>query len=70
MEVICAFDNSKSKWGDKSYGVIVRNPEELPTLINKNSRLIIASIYHEEISKQIEKMGISDYYIFIDGLRY
>jgi lipopolysaccharide cholinephosphotransferase len=69
-EVVCAFDNSKSKWGHKSYGVIVRNPAELPKLLNENSRLIIASIYHKEISTQLESMGISDYYIFIDGLRY
>ncbi|MDR2727621.1 MAG: LicD family protein [Chitinispirillales bacterium] len=70
LKVICAFDNSKSKWRNKSYGVTIRNPAELPELLNDNSRLIIASIHHEEISKQLENMGISDYYIFIDGLRY
>jgi lipopolysaccharide cholinephosphotransferase len=70
LEVVCAFDNSKIKWGTEAYSINVRNPEELPKLLDDNSRLIIASIYHKEISKQLEESGISDYYIFIDGYNY
>jgi lipopolysaccharide cholinephosphotransferase len=70
LNVVCAFDNSKAKWGTISYGKKVRCPDELPGLLNENSRVIIASVYHPEISKQLERMGIKDYYIFLDGLRY
>jgi lipopolysaccharide cholinephosphotransferase len=70
VNVVCAFDNSKAKWGSAAYGTPVRNPAELPGLVKEGSRLIIASIYHKEISKQLESMGIKDYYIFIDGLNY
>jgi lipopolysaccharide cholinephosphotransferase len=70
LEVLCVFDNSMSKWGEAWYGLPVRPPHELPEIYNENTRLIIASIYHKEISQQLTKMGISDYYIFIDGLNY
>ena len=70
FNVVCAFDNAKSKWGTTAYGVPVRSPEELLKLLDENSRLIIASIYHKEISKQLDNMDIKDYYFFIDGWNY
>jgi lipopolysaccharide cholinephosphotransferase len=70
LNVICAFDNAESKWGTNAYGVPVRSPAELPGLLDGNSRLIIASIYHKEISKQLDAMHIRDYFIFIDGWNY
>jgi len=70
LDVVCAFDNSKKKWGTDAYGLSVRNPAELPEIIGDNSRLIIASIYHKEIGAQLERMGIEDFYIFIDGWNY
>lgn len=70
LNVVCAFDNRKAAWGSLAYGVPVRSPSELPALMDENSRLIIASIYHKEIAKQLEEMNIFDYYFFIDGLKY
>jgi lipopolysaccharide cholinephosphotransferase len=70
LNVVCAFDNRKDAWGNYAYGVPVRSPLELPELMDENSRLIIASIYHKEIAAQLEEMGIFDYYIFVDGLKY
>ncbi len=69
-DVTCVFDNSAAKWGSLACGKPVRNPAELPGCLNEGSRLIIASVYYKEISRQLEAMGISDYYIFIDGLNY
>ena len=70
LDVVCAFDNPEAKWGTVSYGLTVRSPSELPELLDSNSRLIIASIYHKEISKQLDNMNIKDYYFFIDGYKY
>lgn len=70
IDVVCAFDNSPSKWGKQAYGVSIRNPKELPELLDDDSRLITASIWHREIAKQLDKMGIDDYYVFIDGWNY
>lgn len=70
LNVVCAFDNRKAAWGSLAYGVPVRPPSELPALMDDNSRLIIASIYHKEIAKQLEDMNIYEHYIFIDGLKY
>ena len=70
LDIICAFDNSKTKWGTNAYNIPVRPPDELPSIINGNSRLIIASIHHREIIAQLNKMGIEDYYVFVDGWNY
>ena len=70
VNVVCTFDNAEEKWGTTAYGVTVRNPDELPNIITKEDRLIITSIYHKEISKQLRDLGISDFYIFIDGYYY
>jgi LPS biosynthesis protein len=70
LNVICAFDNREDVWGNSAYGVSVRSPSELPLLMDENSRLIIASIYHKEIAMQLEAMKVFDFYIFMDGLKY
>ena len=70
LNVICTFDNAESKWGTTAYGVPVRSPNDLPELFDSDSRLIITSIYHKEIGLQLDKMGIKDYFVFIDGWNY
>lgn len=70
LDVACAFDNSALKWGTTAYGVPVRSPAELPGLVDDGSRLIIASIYHKEIGKQLDDMNMRDYFVFIDGWKY
>ncbi len=65
-QVVCTFDNDPGKWGKEAFGVEVRDPSVLPSLIDDNSRVIIVSIWHQEIGKQLEKMGISDYYVYLD----
>lgn len=65
-QVVCTFDNDSRKWGQKAFGVEVRDPATLPSFIDENSRVIIVSIWHQEIGKQLEKMGISDYYVYLD----
>jgi hypothetical protein len=64
--VVCTFDNDSSKWGKFSFDVEVRNPNDLLALIDSDSRVIIVSLWHQEIGRQLEKMGISDYYVFLD----
>jgi lipopolysaccharide cholinephosphotransferase len=66
----CAFDNDKEKWGKTLYGVPVMNPASIPDMKGKGARLIIISLYHREIGEQLDRMGISDYYIFVDGWKY
>jgi len=70
LDIACTFDNDPKKWGTTAYGVPVRNPAELPRMLVKNDRVIIVSIYHKEIGKQLKGLGVKDYFIFIDGLKY
>jgi len=70
VDVACTFDNDPKKWGATAYGVPVRNPAELPRILMDDDRVVIVSVYHKEIGKQLEDMGVKDYYIFLDGLKY
>ena len=65
-QVVCIFDNDSSKWGQQAYGIEVRDPAELLDRIDENSRVIIVSLWHQEIGRQLEKMGIDDYYVYLD----
>mgnify|MGYP002715328740 CR=1 FL=1 len=67
-QVVCTFDNDSDKWGKDAFGIKVQNPAELPKVLDTNSCLIVVSIWHQEIGKQLEEMGISEYYVFLDGL--
>ena len=65
-QVVCTFDNDPGKWGKEAYGVPIRDPKDLPGLYDKDSRVIIVSLWHQEIGRQLEEMGIRDYYVYID----
>lgn len=67
-QVICTFDNDSSKWGTEAFGIKICNPAEIPKLLDDDGILIIVSIWHQEIGRQLEAMGISDYYVFFDEL--
>ncbi len=66
-QVECTFDNDRNKWGSKAYGLEVKNPDQIPSLLDGNSRLIIVSLWHQEIGAQLEAMGIDDYYVYLDN---
>jgi len=66
--VVCTFDNDSNKWGQTAFDVSIKNPAEIPQLLDDNSILIIVSIWYKEIGRQLEQMGIKDYHIFLDGL--
>jgi len=70
LNVVAAYDNSTDKHGTVTYGVPIKNPTELADVDLTDARIIIASIYHKEISKQLENMDIHEYYVFIDGWKY
>jgi len=70
QDVICVFDNSEAKLGTVVYGLPIKSPDEIPDIYNKNTRLIITSVFHKEIGKKLDNMNIKDYYVFIDGWDY
>jgi len=67
-QVVYTFDNDPNKWGNEAFGVEIRNPAEIPNLLDADGILIIVSIWHQEIGRQLEAMGIADYYVFFDDL--
>lgn len=64
------FDNDPAKWGSRLYDIEIKNPEEILELMGENSRIIIVNRNYEEITKQLEDMGIFDYYYYAEGKLY
>lgn len=54
-------DNDIRKQGTNFHGVEVISPEKLK---NSNNKVVVASIYYEEISIQLKNMGISNFEIY------
>lgn len=66
-QVVCTFDNDSGKWGREVFGVEVRDPSVLPEIYEEGDRIIIVSLWHQEIGRQLERLGIDDYYVYLDG---
>ena len=60
---VIAFDNDPNKWGTEKHGVPIKPPEEIPEYVKKGGRVLITCAKQEEIMTQLEKMGISEYYV-------
>jgi len=70
INMMCSINNDESKWGSIECGLPVKSPNELPKLLTQNTRLIVSSWRYDRICTQLKEMGIHDYYVFIDGLKY
>jgi hypothetical protein len=66
----CVFDNDGKKWGRTLCGVPVLPPARIPEIMDDGSRLIVISLYHREIGEQLIGMGVTDYFVFVDGWKY
>lgn len=62
-----ATDNDSKKWGKVLFGVPIEAPEKINELPPEKRHVIICSIYYKEIAQQLEAMGITEYYIFIQN---
>lgn len=60
-------DNSEENWGKEKYGIIITGPGSLINLPKENLHIIICNIYYRQIGKQLENMGFSEYYIYVQN---
>jgi len=67
-QVVCTFDNDPNKWDKESFGVEVHNPAEIQQIVDRDSIIIVVSLWYQEIGEQLERMGITDYFVFLDFL--
>ncbi len=63
-------DNDENKWERQRMGIPIKSPEEILKVPEKKRRLIICSFYYKEIQKQLEKMGIHDYHVYIQHMEW
>lgn len=67
-------DNDSKKWGIQKNGIEIKAPDILKELPMDKYRIVIASNYYEQITEQLENMGISErdyrvYTRFLDELK-
>lgn len=55
IECVCFVDNAETKWGTSLENVEIKSPQ---VLINQDCRIVIASVYQEEIEQQLAQMKI------------
>lgn len=58
-------DNDKAKWGQEKQGVLIKSPQSILSISEKDRRIIICSVHYRQIEKQLKDMGITDYRIYI-----
>lgn len=68
--VICFVDNDIKFSGTKYNNVPIIFADKLLQYYDEETTIIVATIYHYEICKQLEKMGITSYEVMIDGHIY
>ncbi len=52
-------DNNKKRWGEKLFGLEIKDPAELLNL-QDDGAILICNIYHCEIEAQIREMGVNN----------
>lgn len=63
-------DNDENKWGRSRMGIEIKEPGAILEVPEKKRHLIICSFYYREISRQLDKMGIHDYKVYIQNMEW
>ncbi|GBG06374.1 hypothetical protein PAT3040_00899, partial [Paenibacillus agaridevorans] len=63
-------DNSSAKWDTSKHGIPIKDPKDILTIEEDKRHVIICSIHHRAIGKQLEKMGIHDYFIYVQDWKW
>lgn len=63
-------DNDENKWERRRMGIEICSPQKLLELPKDKYKLIICSFYYKEIGKQLEKMGITDYKVYVQHMNW
>lgn len=66
----CLIDNDENKWGRSRMGIEICSPQKLTELPKDSYHLIICSFYYKEIAKQLETMGITDYKVYVQHVKW
>lgn len=60
-DIIHFCDNDEKKWGKRICGIEIISPKEL---FRHDCKIIIASIYSDDIKSQLSHMGLSNIYVY------
>lgn len=70
-EIIFYVDNDKSKKGKKLHDIEIIDVSRLMQIYDaQNMDIIISSQYFKEIEEQLSNIGITQYYVILEGLLY
>lgn len=69
-DIICFVDNNLSLDGTSYRNVPIICADKLPQYYNEEVTVVVATVYHYEICKQLDEMGIDSYKVMLDGHVY
>lgn len=70
-DILFYVDNDKNKSGSKLHGIEIIDLRRLKEIYEKDSMdVVISSRYFSAIGEQLRGIGISEYYIMVEGLLY
>lgn len=67
FRLVYAVDNDYKKWGTYFHDLPIYNPEELLKENKDEIIILVASMYFNDISAQLEKMGYKQNHQYVDG---
>ena len=68
LTIFSCVDNNIKTWGKMFMGLEIHSPSMLKEA-PEQWHIIIANGYYREIGEQLERMGITDYYVYVDEWR-
>ena len=63
-------DNDKNKWGRNRQGVEIKSPEAILSVPAGRRKVIVCSAHYPEIEKQLQEMGITEYSVYIQHVKW
>lgn len=69
-EIICFVDNNPALSGTYLFGVPIISADRIMEYQKNNIDIVVCTDAHYQIGKQLRKMGISNYYVMLDGHLY
>lgn len=68
LKIQACVDNNPRKWEKSFYGLPVCKPEYLLGIPEEERHIIICNGYYREIGRQLQEMGIEEYFVYVDDL--
>lgn len=69
-EIVCFVDNNPELWGTTLFDIPIISAEQISEYLRNGIDIVISTGAYHQVGKQLERMGITDYYVILNGHVY